>query len=156
MGKDGLVRTIELTVGFDNAEDAQRALKYFARMNQYDASVGGNHSTCSLGITTKDPQQTSRRIRSLDKSNFIVDYYDNPAKDMLLNIKQIEKNIKQERKSRDGLFGTDNPGYKIKSYMDELEGCKAKISTYREERQITNRVIGVLNKQYKRYAKTNQ
>ena len=149
MSKDGLVKTIELTVGFDNAEDAQRALKYFARMNQYDASVGGNHSTCNLGITTKDPQQTSRRIRSLDKSNFIVDYYDNPAKDMLLNIKQIEKNIKQERK-------TDNLGYNIKSYMDELEGCKAKISTYREERQVTNRVIGVLNKQYKRYAKTNQ
>ena len=149
MSKDGLVKTIELTVGFDNAEDAQRALKYFARMNQYDASVGGNHSTCNLGITTKDPQQTSRRIRSLDKSNFIADYYDNPAKDMLLNIKQIEKNIKQERK-------TDNLGYNIKSYMDELEGCKAKISTYREERQVTNRVIGVLNKQYKRYAKTNQ
>ena len=149
MGKDGLVRTIELTVGFDNAEDAQRALKYFARMNQYDASVGGNHSTWSLGITTKDPQQTSRRIRSLDKSNFIVDYYDNPAKDMLLNIKQIEKNIKQERR-------TDNLGYNIKSYTDELEGCKAKIRTSREERQVTNRVIGVLNKQYKRYAKTNQ
>lgn len=149
MSKDGLVKTIELTVGFDNAEDAQKALKYFARMNQYDAAVGGNHSTCNLGITTKDPRQTSRRIRSLDKSNFIADYYDSPAKDMLLNIKQIEKNIKQERK-------TDNLGYNIKSYMDELEGCRAKISTYREERQITNRVLGVLNKQYKRYAKTNR